>query len=129
MQISNDELPDTPAPKTLRNTASVTMRCPVEDTGRYSVKPSTIPRMTAKIGFTGTTIAGRASFCGADYAHSVPPRLCPCTSGNRYAECCARYHRLVREPPDAVALMRSRYAAFASKEIAYLWRTLHRDHE
>lgn len=57
----------------------------------------------------------------------APP--CPCSSGQRYSQCCAPYHRGA-EPPDAERLMRSRYAAFALKEVAYLWRTLdprHRD--
>ncbi len=56
----------------------------------------------------------------------APP--CPCTSGLRYRECCAPYHRGTAEPPDAEALMRSRYSAFALKEVEYLWRTLHPDH-
>jgi SEC-C motif-containing protein len=54
---------------------------------------------------------------------------CPCGSGRRYEACCRPFHREGREPPDAEALMRSRYAAFAKKDAAYLWRTLHPDHE
>lgn len=53
--------------------------------------------------------------------------LCPCGSGLRYADCCRRYHR-GEEPADAVTLMRSRFAAYALGEVAYLWRTLHPDH-
>jgi len=56
------------------------------------------------------------------------PRPCPCCSGAAYEACCAPYHRGEREAPDAVALMRSRYAAFALCEAEYLWRTLHADH-
>jgi SEC-C motif domain protein len=56
------------------------------------------------------------------------PRDCPCTSGRRYAECCAPFHRGQREAPDAVALMRSRYAAYVVGDMDYLIRTLHRDH-
>lgn len=52
---------------------------------------------------------------------------CPCTSGAPYAACCAPYHRGA-EPPDAEALMRSRFAAFARGDGAYLWRTLHPQH-
>lgn len=55
----------------------------------------------------------------------APP--CPCSSGLRYSQCCAPYHRGA-EPPDAERLMRSRYAAFALKEVAYLWRTLDPEH-
>ncbi len=57
---------------------------------------------------------------------SAPP--CPCTSGALYRACCAPYHQGKAEAPDAEALMRSRYSAFALKEVDYLWRTLHPDH-
>jgi SEC-C motif domain protein len=57
-----------------------------------------------------------------------PPKLCPCESGLRYAACCGRFHRGLEEAPDAPALMRSRYAAFAVRDVAYLWRTLHPQH-
>ncbi|MBZ4416230.1 YchJ family protein [Myxococcus sp. RHSTA-1-4] len=56
----------------------------------------------------------------------APP--CPCCSGLRYRECCAPYHRGEAEPPDAERLMRSRYSAFALRDVAYLWKTLHPDH-
>lgn len=52
---------------------------------------------------------------------------CPCGSGLRYAACCRRWHR-GDEPPDAITLMRSRFAAFAVGDPDYLWRTLHPDH-
>lgn len=54
---------------------------------------------------------------------------CPCGSGRLYKVCCAPFHRGEREAPDAEALMRSRFAAFAKKDAAYLWRTLHPDHD
>jgi SEC-C motif-containing protein len=57
-----------------------------------------------------------------------PLRVCPCCSGQTYDACCAPYHRGEREAPDVVALMRSRYAAFALGEAEYLVRTLHEDH-
>jgi SEC-C motif-containing protein len=53
---------------------------------------------------------------------------CPCASGRPYDACCARYHA-GEEPPDAETLMRSRYAAFVRGDHAYLFRTLHREHE
>ncbi|WP_342376471.1 YchJ family metal-binding protein [Myxococcus stipitatus] len=56
----------------------------------------------------------------------APP--CPCCSGLRYRECCAPFHRGDAEAPDAERLMRSRYSAFAMREAAYLWRTLHSSH-
>ena len=57
------------------------------------------------------------------------PPPCPCQSGLRYADCCEAPHRNLREAADATALMRSRFAAFARAEVAYLWKTLHPDHE
>ena len=53
---------------------------------------------------------------------------CPCGSGRPYGACCEPYHA-GGEPPDAVALMRSRYAAFALAMPDYLVRTLHPDHD
>ncbi|HMJ55440.1 MAG TPA: YchJ family metal-binding protein [Polyangiaceae bacterium] len=55
-------------------------------------------------------------------------RDCPCHSGQRYAACCAPYHRNEREPPTPEALMRSRYAAFALGLGPYLVRTLATTH-
>lgn len=56
------------------------------------------------------------------------PRDCPCGAGPPYDACCGRYHRGA-EAPDAVALMRSRYAAYATGQVEYLWRTLHPQHD
>ena len=53
---------------------------------------------------------------------------CPCGSGRAYAACCEPFHA-GGEPPDAVALVRSRYAAFVVGVHDYLVRTLHRDHD
>ena len=54
---------------------------------------------------------------------------CPCGSGAPYSACCAPLHRGVHPASDAVALMRSRYSAFAIGHVAYVWRTLHPLHE
>lgn len=53
---------------------------------------------------------------------------CPCGSDRVYAVCCGVYHDGASEAPDAEALMRSRYAAFAMRRPEYLWKTLHPDH-
>ena len=55
------------------------------------------------------------------------PKACPCTSGAPYAECCRPFHG-GEEAPDPERLMRSRFAAFALGDGAYLFRTLHPDH-
>jgi SEC-C motif domain protein len=54
--------------------------------------------------------------------------LCPCSSGLRYAACCAPFHKGAQEAPTPTALMRSRYSAFALKQVDSLWRTLHPEH-
>lgn len=49
--------------------------------------------------------------------------LCPCPSGLPYEACCAPLHRGERHAADAEALMRSRYAAYALRQIDYLIAT------
>lgn len=49
---------------------------------------------------------------------------CPCQSGKTYSLCCSSYHQGV-PAPTALALMRSRYAAYALKKIDYLVNTTH----
>ncbi|MGW0735505.1 YchJ family protein [Streptomyces sp. NPDC002851] len=53
------------------------------------------------------------------------PRPCPCGRPAAYPECCGRLHsgRAVAATPEE--LMRSRYAAFAVGDEAYLLRTWH----
>jgi len=58
---------------------------------------------------------------------SAARRPCPCKSGRAYGDCCRRFHR-GDEPPDPTALMRSRFAAFALGDGAYLLRTMHPSH-
>ncbi|MEV0677596.1 YchJ family protein [Actinosynnema sp. NPDC050436] len=50
---------------------------------------------------------------------------CPCGSGEPYATCCGALHAGPRTAPTAEALMRSRYAAFAVADEAYLLATWH----
>jgi SEC-C motif-containing protein len=57
-----------------------------------------------------------------------PEQPCPCGSGATYVACCEAFHR-GGEPPDPERLVRARFAAFALGEHAFLYRTLHRDHE
>ncbi|MEB3206968.1 MAG: YchJ family metal-binding protein, partial [Vampirovibrionales bacterium] len=53
---------------------------------------------------------------------------CPCHSGLEYSGCCQPYH-LGKAAPTALALMRSRYAAYALGAVDYLIDTTHRDNE
>jgi len=48
---------------------------------------------------------------------------CPCGSGAAYAACCGPLHQDAQPAPTALALMRSRYAAFAIGDGDYLFRT------
>lgn len=49
---------------------------------------------------------------------------CPCCSGKPYANCCQKYHKGVI-PENALALMGSRYSAYALGLAAYLIQTTH----
>ena len=51
--------------------------------------------------------------------------LCPCGTGLPYATCCARLHSGEATAATAEQLMRSRYAAFAVGDAAYLLRSWH----
>ena len=53
---------------------------------------------------------------------------CPCRKKSEtaaYADCCQPYHQGVRVAATAEALMRSRYAAFAVQDAAYVTATWH----
>lgn len=49
---------------------------------------------------------------------------CPCHSGLEYAHCCEPFHKGAL-PPTPLALMRSRYAAYALKNASYIIATTH----
>lgn len=51
--------------------------------------------------------------------------LCPCGSGELYPSCCGPYLAGQSLPDRPETLMRSRYSAFATGEIAYLIATHH----
>ncbi|AKS35335.1 YchJ family protein [Mycolicibacterium goodii] len=51
---------------------------------------------------------------------------CPCDSGADYDQCCGPLHRGERAADTALALMRSRYSAFAVGDRAYLLSSWHR---
>lgn len=50
--------------------------------------------------------------------------LCPCHSKKNYAECCLPYHE-GKQPPTPLALMRSRYSAYALGLVDYIVKTTH----
>lgn len=49
--------------------------------------------------------------------------ICPCCSGELYANCCQPFHSREKDAPTAEALMSSRFAAFAIPNGAYLMET------
>lgn len=53
-------------------------------------------------------------------APAPPSALCPCGSGSAYAACCEPYVAGWEPAPTALALMRSRYTAYARGEADYL---------
>ncbi|WP_454789063.1 YchJ family protein [Mycolicibacterium lutetiense] len=53
--------------------------------------------------------------------------LCPCGTGRAYDECCGPLHTGARRAPTAVALMRSRFSAFAIGDVGYLLTSWHPD--
>src|SRR6267154_3823362 len=52
---------------------------------------------------------------------------CPCCSGKSYHDCCSIYHQ-GKEAESALALMRSRYSAYALNNVEYIVRTTHPRH-
>lgn len=57
----------------------------------------------------------------------MKPLPCPCGSGRALDDCCGPFLRGTRAVPDAEALMRSRYTAFALGDTAWLLATWHPD--
>lgn len=53
--------------------------------------------------------------------------MCPCHSHQPYSTCCAPYHRS-HNAPTPLALMRSRYSAYALGNAEYIIATTHPDH-
>lgn len=56
-------------------------------------------------------------------ATNDPNQLCLCGSGLAYPACCGRFHAGETLPPTAEALMRSRFTAYARRDVAYLSAT------
>jgi len=54
----------------------------------------------------------------------APTSPCPCGLGPAYGPCCGRYHAGAAAP-DAEALMRSRYSAYATGDADYLLASWH----
>ncbi|WP_396898211.1 YchJ family protein [Mycolicibacterium sp.] len=55
----------------------------------------------------------------------MKPDTCPCGSGDPYESCCGPLHSGERTAPTALALMRSRFSAFALGDAGYLMTSWH----
>lgn len=53
----------------------------------------------------------------------TPDSNCPCGSGTSYGKCCSPFHSHEQEPLDPVALIRSRYSAYALENLDYIVET------
>jgi SEC-C motif domain protein len=51
--------------------------------------------------------------------------LCPCHSTLAYSDCCEPFHTGKALPANALALMRSRYSAYARANVSYIIKTTH----
>ena len=60
-----------------------------------------------------------------DIMHSSS--ACPCGSGNSLLLCCQPFLLSRKKPATAEALMRSRYAAYVTGNVAYIYETTHPD--
>lgn len=52
-------------------------------------------------------------------------KLCACLSGEKYSLCCEKFHKRKAYPENALALMRSRYSAYALNLPDYIITTTH----
>jgi SEC-C motif domain protein len=52
-------------------------------------------------------------------------KYCYCGSGKAFESCCAPYIDGSQEAPTALALMKSRYSAYATHQVDYLLNTTH----
>lgn len=56
--------------------------------------------------------------------NDISTKSCPCCSKKRYGDCCQKYHQGLL-PENALALMRSRYSAYAFGLCDYIIETTH----
>eukprot|EP00232_Nephroselmis_pyriformis_P008231 CAMPEP_0182896328 /NCGR_PEP_ID=MMETSP0034_2-20130328/26209_1 /TAXON_ID=156128 /ORGANISM="Nephroselmis pyriformis, Strain CCMP717" /LENGTH=261 /DNA_ID=CAMNT_0025030189 /DNA_START=15 /DNA_END=797 /DNA_ORIENTATION=+ len=117
----------TPAPCTI---ISLSTSSPLPRLRRPMVRSFTSPAAQP-------AIIGRRSMdvrCMAGFGKKAPPKpaskVCPCGGGDdakNYEDCCGPYHTGATDPPDALALMKSRYSAYAKGLKDYVISTTHPD--
>jgi SEC-C motif-containing protein len=52
-------------------------------------------------------------------------KSCYCGSGKSFESCCSPIINGTQKAPTALALMKSRYSAYATHQVDYLWATTH----
>jgi len=52
---------------------------------------------------------------------------CPCGSKEKYKKCCQGFHKNKKKAKNALILMKSRYCAYAMKEVKYIKKTTHKN--
>lgn len=85
-----------------------------------SKKPKTSPSFSSE---TKTPTSGGGF--GAARAPTTEKKTCPCGSRKVFSQCCQPFHEGKALPPTAEALMRSRYSAYATKNVDYIVDTTH----
>lgn len=75
---------------------------------------------------TGTSTGGGFGGFGATRAPTTEKKTCPCGSRKLFSQCCQPFHEGKALPPTAEALMRSRYSAYATKNVQYIVDTTHK---
>ena len=54
---------------------------------------------------------------------------CPCGSPLKYKKCCKVFHDNIKNPSNALELMKSRFSAYAFKQSNYIIKTTHKENQ
>lgn len=54
---------------------------------------------------------------------------CPCGSPLKYKRCCKVFHDNIKNPLNALELMKSRFSAYAFKQYNYIIKTTHKENQ
>lgn len=54
---------------------------------------------------------------------------CPCGSNLKYKKCCKVFHDNIKDPSNALELMKSRFTAYAFNQSNYIVKTTHKENQ
>lgn len=54
---------------------------------------------------------------------------CPCGSNLKYKKCCKVFHDNIKDPSNALELMKSRFTAYAFNQSNYIIKTTHKENQ